>query len=75
MYTVNNNKHIATNGGKEMDIKNYADILKFAIKMQIDYVEKDMENSFAINDNYYEGIKRGLQMALEKIDASMFLTE
>lgn len=58
-----------------MNKKEYADILKFAIKMQIGYVEEEMENSFSINDNYHEGIIRGLQIALEKIDASMFLAE
>lgn len=58
-----------------MNKKEYADILKFAIKMQIGYVEEEMKNSFSINNNYREWIIRGLQIALEKIDASEFLME
>lgn len=60
-----------------MDKKSYAEILKFAIRGQINYVEEEMENSILTIDReqYLEGIIRGLEMALEKIDASMFLTE
>lgn len=61
-----------------MDIKTYAGILKFAIMTQIDYVEEEANSSFCNTvekANYYEGIKRGLEIALEKIDASMFLAE
>lgn len=54
-----------------MTIKEYADILRLAIKMQIDYVEKDHWEE----DEYYNGVIEGLQIALEKIDASMFLAE
>ena len=58
-----------------MNKKEYADILRFAIKIQIGYVEEKMENSFSIDRDYQEGIIRGLQIALEKIDASEFLME
>lgn len=58
-----------------MNKKEYADILRFAIKMQIGYVEEKMENSISIDRDYQEGIIRGLQIALEKIDASEFLME
>ena len=57
-----------------MDIKNYADILKFAIKLQIDYVKEDMEKPNA-NEDYLGGVINGLHIALGKIDASMFLAE
>ena len=58
-----------------MNKKEYADILRFAINMQIGYVEEEMKNSFLIKNSYREGIIRGLQIALEKIDASEFLME
>lgn len=61
-----------------MGIKEYADVLRFAIKMQIGYVEEDNENGRCATEyfeGYNDGIIRGLEMALEKIDASMFLAE
>lgn len=63
-----------------MTISSYADVLRFAIKMQINYIEedeKDLSTRHATEyfEGYYEGMKRGLEMALEKIDASMFLAE
>ena len=57
-----------------MNKKEYADILKFALRLQIDYIEEDMEKPFA-NYEYLEGMRRGLEIAMEKIDASAFLTE
>ena len=56
-------------------IKEYADILRFAIKMQIEYVEADMEKSMILEEDYYNGIITGLRMALEKIDKSEFLMD
>lgn len=56
----------------------YADILRWAIKNQIEYVEEEANSGFCHTmeeARYYEGIKRGLEIALEKIDASMFLAE
>ena len=61
-----------------MTIKNYADILKWAIKNQIEYVEEEANSNFCNTTekaSYYEGIKKGLEIALEKIDASMFLAK
>ena len=57
-----------------MDIKSYADVLRFAIKMQMDYIMEEMQKPTA-NEEYLSGIHRGLDIALEKIDASMFLAE
>ena len=59
-----------------MNLENYANILKFAIQMQIKDIEADEEKgSFATEyyEGYYEGMKRGLEIALQKIDASSFL--
>lgn len=59
-----------------MDIRSYADVLKFAIKMQINYIEEEEESatlSTEYYEGYYRGMVRGLQIALEKIDASEFL--
>lgn len=57
-----------------MDIKTYAGILKFAIMTQIDYTKESLENPNA-NEDYISGVINGLHIALEKIDASMFLAE
>lgn len=61
-----------------MDIKSYADILRFAIKLQIANIEEgESKQTFATEymEGYHEGIKRGLEIALQKIDASNFLME
>lgn len=61
-----------------MTIKGYADILKWAMRTQIEYVEEEANKGFCKTTeeaSYYEGIKKGLEIALEKIDASMFLAE
>lgn len=61
-----------------MTKKEYAEVLKWAMKTQIEYVEEEANSSFCNTlekASYYEGIKRGLEIALEKIDASMFLAE
>lgn len=61
-----------------MDIKSYADVLRFAIRMQIGYIEKDEQEAvFATEycEGYHAGMIYGLQIALEKIDKSMFLAE
>ena len=59
-----------------MALESYADILKFAIQMQIKDIENDeAERSFATeySEGYYSGMKRGLEIALQKIDASKFI--
>ena len=58
-----------------MTLKDYAEVLKFAIKLQIDGVNEEINEGITINEDYLEGIKQGLEIALQKIDASMFLTE
>ena len=59
-----------------MTKKDYAGILKFAINGQIEYVKEEFEGINTIeSERYCEGIIRGLQIALEKIDASAFLWE
>lgn len=58
-----------------MTIKDYADVLRFAIKLQIDYKEEALRECDARNEDYVQGIITGLNIALEKIDASMFLAE
>ena len=58
-----------------MTIKDYADVLRLAIKMQISYKEEALQECNAMNEDYVSGIITGLQIALEKIDASMFLAE
>lgn len=57
-----------------MDIKSYADILKYAIQLQIEYVKEEMEKPFA-NEERLDGVISGLRIAMDKIDASMFLAE
>lgn len=58
-----------------MDKKGYAEILKFAIKAQIDYVVEEMDTCRPERYDYLDGVVRGLEIALEKINASMFLAE
>ena len=58
-----------------MSIKEYADVLRLAIKMQIGYEREELENNPNANEDFRYGIITGLDIALEKIDASMFLAE
>ena len=60
-----------------MDIKAYMDILKWVMETQIDYV-RDEANSKADTEymaGFYQGVERGLKIALDKIDASAFLAK
>lgn len=57
-----------------MEIKDYAAILKWAIQTQIDYQKEEIEQPYA-NEDFHSGVITGLQIALEKIDASMFLAK
>lgn len=66
--THNNKQH----GGKFMNLENYAEILKFAINGQINY-EYERINKPNANEEYISGIITGLQIALDKINASEFL--
>lgn len=56
-----------------MTIENYADILRFAIKGQIEYQKEEIREG--ADEDFHRGVITGLQIALEKIDASMFLAE
>lgn len=60
-----------------MTTKDYAEVLKFAIKMQIEYEKEALENPRLDYERemYIGGVISGLQIALEKIDASKFLME
>ncbi len=61
-----------------MTIKSYADVLKWAIQIQLDEVEQNIEHGeFATEyfEGYNNGVARGLEIALEKIQASMFLAK
>jgi hypothetical protein len=58
-----------------MNAKEYADILKFAIELQIGYVKEDMENAIFYDENYFDGMITGLRMAIQKIESSSFLFE
>ena len=61
---------------KIMTIKDYAGILKWAIQNQIDYIEQEERNGnfeTEYTEGKYRGMVQGLEIALEKIEASMFL--
>ena len=59
-----------------MNIKEYSDVLKFAIQLQINYQKEEMEEAKSYEEErYYDGIITGLRIALGKIDKSMFLAE
>lgn len=62
-----------------MTIKDYAGVLKFAIKTQLDYIEEETEKACESGDyegeRYLNGVANGLRIALDKIDASMFLAK
>lgn len=57
-----------------MTKKDYADVLKFAIKTQIEYQKEEIQKPYA-DEQYHRGVIDGLQIALDKINASMFLAE
>lgn len=57
-----------------MTIKDYAEVLKWAIKTQIDYQKEEIQQPYA-DEKFHDGVIMGLRIALEKIDASMFLAE
>ena len=58
-----------------MSIKDYAEVLRFAIKLQVDEVKKELSEAIIIDESYLQGVRAGLEIALQKIDASMFLAE
>ena len=52
--------------------REYADILKMVLKIQIDYIKN---NPRYCDSELLQGQEIGLEIAIEKIDASLFLTE
>jgi hypothetical protein len=57
-----------------MTIERYADILKLVMQTQIHYIEEELEKPFA-DEEYLNGTINGLRIAIDKINASMFLAE
>ena len=57
-----------------MTIKDYAEVLKYAIKLQIDYQKEEIQQPYA-DERFHDGVIIGLQIALDKIEASMFLAK
>jgi hypothetical protein len=58
-----------------MTTENYVEVLKFAIQLQVDEVNKELSADIILNEDYLQGVKAGLQIALDKIEASMFLVD
>lgn len=60
-----------------MDIERYMEIMKWVMRNQMEYAEEEANGTFATEymEGYYAGIRRGLEIALEKIEASAFLAE
>jgi hypothetical protein len=57
-----------------MTKKDYADVLRFAIQAQIEYQKEEIQKPYA-DEQFHSGVIEGLRIALDKIDASMFLAE
>lgn len=58
-----------------MTMKDYAELLKGVIKMQIGYKEEELQECSTMKEDYLNGVIAGLYIAMEKIDASMFIVE
>lgn len=58
-----------------MTTENYVEVLKFAIQLQVDNVNRELSADIILNEDYLQGVKAGLQIALDKIEASMFLVD
>ena len=58
-----------------MSIKDYTEVLRFAINMAIHDIETDDMQKPNANEEYLSGVTTGLMIALDKIDKSMFLAE
>ena len=57
-----------------MNKKEYAELLKNVIQLQINYTDEELKQG-GFNTDYLQGVKTGLQIAIQKIEASMFLTD
>ena len=59
-----------------MGIKEYADIMRFVLTMQIRDVEDEVSRAGCYErEQYLDGVITGLRIALEKLDKSSFLAE
>lgn len=58
-----------------MTKKDYVDILKWVIQLQVDNTNRELQEDIIIDESYLQGVKAGLQIALDKIEASMFLVD
>ena len=56
-----------------MTTKDYVEVLKYAIQLQVDNVNEELSVDTILNADYSQGVKAGLQIVLDKIEASMFL--
>lgn len=58
-----------------MTTENYVEVLKFAIQLQVNEVNKELQADIILDESYLRGVKTGLEIALGKIEASMFLVD
>lgn len=58
-----------------MPTENYVEVLKYAIQLQVDNVNEELSANIIIDESYLRGVKAGVQIALDKIEASMFLVD
>lgn len=61
-----------------MTIEGYMEIMKWVLQTQIECAKEEANRetfSTEYMEGYYGGIVRGLEIALEKIDASAFLAK
>ena len=60
-----------------MDKQEYAEVLKSVLQMQKYEVNDEIRSRLynGCNVDFLEGVVRGLEIAIEKIEASEFLTE
>jgi hypothetical protein len=58
-----------------MTTENYVEVLKFAIQLQVDEVNTELQADIILDESYLRGVKTGLEIALGKIEASMFLVD
>lgn len=58
-----------------MTVKDYVEVLKLAIQLQVDNTNKELSADRIIDESYLRGVKAGLEIALDKIEISMFLVD
>ena len=55
-----------------MNKRQYRDLMKDIIKLQITYIE---DACYPEDDDFHQGMIEGLRIAIEKLDASEFLLD